>query len=175
MSRKDLYIFAGSHFYIAEKYGTKLKDIILYSGKPYKGKKEIETQSGKYKPDMIDLTSRDEIKLVHQKLMSKKLAAATMIMSNKMISKNLLSKYWEKLQMYDVFEIAVEKGMEKGMEKARREMLLEALSETIGFVPPSIIDSVNKISRTDVLSGLFKQAIKCQNVDQFQKSLQMAM
>jgi len=33
-----------------------------------------------------------------------------MIMSNKLISKELLSKYWEELQMYDIFELAHEKG-----------------------------------------------------------------
>lgn len=225
MSKKHLYRFAGSHFYIAEKYGAKLKDIILCSGNEYKGPTEIQTQSGNYKPDIIDLTNRDgkqrleaikhavdegdtsrllelifiplygkpnyplrsdiivelfefEIKLVNQGILSKRMAAATMIMANKILSKDLLSKNWKELQMYDAFEIAVEKGIEKGIEKGRtdqsKKLLLDLLSETIGFVPPSIMDSVNKISRSDVLDGLFKQAIKCRSVDQFQKSLQIA-
>ncbi|KPA15811.1 hypothetical protein MHK_003950 [Candidatus Magnetomorum sp. HK-1] len=46
-------------------------------------------------------------------ILSKKIAAATIIMSNKMISKDILSKFWEDLQMYDIFEIAIEKGEKK--------------------------------------------------------------
>ncbi|ETR68694.1 MAG: hypothetical protein OMM_04411 [Candidatus Magnetoglobus multicellularis str. Araruama] len=213
--------FVPNALYIVEKYGAKLKDIILCSGNEYKGPTEIQTQSGNYKPDIIDLTNRDgkqrleeikhavdegdtssllelifiplygkpndplrsdiivelfefEIKLVNQGILSKRMAAATMIMANKILSKDLLSKYWEELQMYDAFEIAVEKGIEKGRTDQSRKLLIDLLSETIGFVPPSIMDSVNKISRSDVLDGLFKQAIKCRSVDQFQKSLQIA-
>ncbi|KPA12649.1 hypothetical protein MHK_007142 [Candidatus Magnetomorum sp. HK-1] len=53
--------------------------------------------------------------------------------------------------------------------------IFETLYETIGFVPAAIIDSINKIDRQDVLSGLFRQAIKSRDVNQFQKSLDMAL
>jgi hypothetical protein len=79
--------------------------------------------------------------------------------------------------MYDVFDIAVEKGMEKGMEKGRqeqtRDLLLAVLNNTVGAVPPSVIDSVNNISRCDVLSNLHNYALKCKDLKQFQQSLQL--
>jgi len=77
--------------------------------------------------------------------------------------------------MYDLFEIAKEKGIEKGHKERTRQMLLETLYETIGFVPPAIIDSINKIDRQEVLYGLFKHAFKCNDLSQFQKTLDMAL
>ena len=128
-----------------------------------------------FRKDLIIELLDYEVELVHQEILSKKLAAATMIMSNKIINKELLSKYWEKIQMFDIFEIAMEKGMEKGRQERSREMLLDALSETVGIIPSSMIDSINKISRPEVLSSLMRQAIRCRNVDQFQQSLELAM
>jgi hypothetical protein len=226
MTKADLYRFASSHFFLAKKYEKKLKDIILFSGVPYTGDGFIETLSGKYEPEMINMTDRNgkerlgqikqtvlqgktenllelvfiplygiseddapeelivelldyETSLFHQGLLSKRLVAATMIMSNKVISKDLLNKYWEELQMYDIFELAHEKGMEKGMEKGRtqhaQEVLLDVLNESIGAVPPKIIDSVYQISREDVLNSLVRQAIRCKEINQFQKSLELVM
>jgi hypothetical protein len=225
MSKAHLYRFASTHFFIARKF-KQLTDIILLSGKPYKGDRIINTKSGKYEPDMIDLSGRngkerlDEIKqavargkmddllelvfiplygkpddyvledlieellkyetlLYNQGIFSKRLVAATMIMSNKIISRDLLKKFWEELQMYDIFDIAVEKGMEKGMEKGReqqaRELLMAVLSQSVGAVPPSIIDSVNQISRWDVLSNLHNHALYCKDLNQFQQSLKQVM
>ena len=76
--------------------------------------------------------------------------------------------------MYDIFELAHEKGIEKGMEKGRaqhaQDMLIEVINESIGAVPPKVIDSVYQISREDVLNSLVKQAIRCKEISQFQKS-----
>jgi galactose-1-phosphate uridylyltransferase len=58
--------------------------------------------------------------------------------------------------MYDIFDIAVEKGMEKGREQQARELLMAVLSQSVGTVPSSIIDSVNQISRWDVLRNARK-------------------
>jgi hypothetical protein len=131
-------------------------------------------------PDKLIVELLDyESFLFHQGILSKRLVAATMIMSNKLISKELLNKYWEELQMYDIFELAHEKGMEKGMEKGRaqhaQDMLIEVINESIGAVPPKVIDSVYQISREDVLNSLVKQAIRCKEISQFQKSLNLVM
>jgi hypothetical protein len=222
MVKSDLYRFASSHFFLAKKYEKKLKDIIMFSGVPYTGDRFIETLSGKYEPEMINLTDRNgrerlmkikhsvsqgkveyllelvfiplygssdddvpdklivelldyESFLFHQGILSKRLVAATMIMSNKLISKELLNKYWEELQMYDIFELAHEKGMEKGRAQHAQDMLIEVINESIGAVPPKVIDSVYQISREDVLNSLVKQAIRCKEISQFQKSLNLVM
>ena len=66
-------------------------------------------------PDKLIVELLDyESLLFHQGILSKRLVAATMIMSNKLISKELLNKYWEELQMYDIFELAHEKGKRDG-------------------------------------------------------------
>jgi len=55
----DLYRFASQHFSTAKEWKNKIVDIILISGKKYKGPREIKTQSGQYSPKFIDFTKRD--------------------------------------------------------------------------------------------------------------------
>jgi hypothetical protein len=52
------------HFQAVRQFGINMTDIILISGKPYNGPKELQTQSGTYKPIFIDFTSKDG----HQRL-----------------------------------------------------------------------------------------------------------
>ncbi|MCP4351132.1 MAG: hypothetical protein GY795_37180, partial [Desulfobacterales bacterium] len=59
MTEEDLYRFAYQHFAAAREWKDSLVDIILVSGRPYTGRKEIQTPSGKYAPLIIDLTERD--------------------------------------------------------------------------------------------------------------------
>ncbi|MDM8536696.1 hypothetical protein QUF70_08085 [Desulfobacterales bacterium HSG17] len=58
LRKADMYRFASYHFQLAKQW-PDVKDIILASGKVYKGKKSIKTGSGKYKPIIIDFTKRD--------------------------------------------------------------------------------------------------------------------
>ena len=55
----DMYRFAAYHFLAAEKWGSKLTDIILASGRVYSGDKAIATGSGAYSPTVIDFSERD--------------------------------------------------------------------------------------------------------------------
>jgi len=73
--------------------------------------------------------------------------------------------------MYDIFDIAVEKGR----EQQARELLMAVLSQSVGDVPPSIIDSINQISKWDVLSNLHHYALHCKDINQFQQSLDQVM
>jgi hypothetical protein len=93
------------------------------------------------------------------------------------IDSGIIQNYFgmEDRVMYDIFDIAVEKGMEKGREQQARELLMVVLSQSVGTVPPSIIDSVNQISRWDVLSNLHNHALHCKDINQFQQSLDQVM
>ncbi|MCP4110065.1 MAG: transposase [Desulfobacteraceae bacterium] len=59
MTEDDLYRFAPQHFSAAREWKGNITDIILVSGSPYTGRKEIQTPSGTYAPIFIDLTERD--------------------------------------------------------------------------------------------------------------------
>jgi hypothetical protein len=59
MTEDDFYRFASQHFSAAREWKDSITDIILTSGRPYSGKKEIRTASGTYAPVIIDLTERD--------------------------------------------------------------------------------------------------------------------
>jgi hypothetical protein len=59
MTEDDFYRFASQHFSAAREWKDSITDIILVSGSPYAGKKEIRTASGTYAPLIVDLTERD--------------------------------------------------------------------------------------------------------------------
>jgi hypothetical protein len=59
MSEADMYRFAAYHFLAAEKWGKKLTDIILASGRVCAEDKTIATESGTYSPIVIDFSKRD--------------------------------------------------------------------------------------------------------------------
>jgi len=59
LEKSDMYRFAAYHFLGAKKWGPKLTDIILASGDVYAGEKSVITQSGEYRPLVIDFSRRD--------------------------------------------------------------------------------------------------------------------
>ncbi|MDM8548423.1 hypothetical protein QUF72_00035 [Desulfobacterales bacterium HSG2] len=59
MSEDDLYRFGSQHLSVAREWKDNVTDIILVSGTPYTGRREIRTPSGKYAPTIVDLTERD--------------------------------------------------------------------------------------------------------------------
>ncbi|CAN2039585.1 DUF4351 domain-containing protein [Candidatus Magnetomoraceae bacterium gMMP-15] len=237
MRRSDLFRFASYHFQVAEQW-SNVTDIILASGKVFKGSKIIKTKSGKYKPTVIDLTERDgakrlkeirdavesgnaenllelvfvplygrehgrersilaesvlrlELDLYKREKMSKKLVAATLIMSNKFVDKAILKQIWEEVEMLDIIEVAHEVAYERGVEygihqgkdlglkegkdlgklEYAREMVLEAIEESFGIVPVKIADKVRDISNRDTLKSLHRQAIRCENIEKFEEML----
>ncbi len=64
--------------------------------------------------ELIERVVRFEAELLHQNQISKRLIAATLIMSNKLIDKERLKQLWEVIKMLDIIEIAREKGIEEG-------------------------------------------------------------
>ena len=131
-----------------------------------------------------------ELSLCKRNKLSELILAATLIMSNKILDTETLAQIWRELKMIDIFAYAhekgreegLERGLEKGIEKGHkkglienaREMLITALEETVGIIPEYIATKINEITQKDTLKGLFKQAIKCKDIGQFEQMLTLA-
>ncbi|MDM8550275.1 transposase [Desulfobacterales bacterium HSG2] len=221
MTEKDLYRFASQHFSAAGEWRDDITDILLTSGVPYTGRREIRTPTGTYAPLIIDLTERDgpgrlaeiresldrgdssvllelvflplygkdtdpehsrfvrevlrfEIDLYKQDRMPVLLLAATLIMSNREIDKTTFQELWEEIKMLKIFEYAREMIMEEGRLENAREMLMAVLQESVGAVPGYLADEVMSVSRHDVLKDLVRQAVKCREIEEFEKMLKQA-
>jgi len=59
LKKSDLYRSAGYHFDLAYEYKNKITDIIIISGKSQTNEREIITESGTYKPIIIDLSLKN--------------------------------------------------------------------------------------------------------------------
>ena len=59
LKKSDLYRFAAHHFMAARKWGDGLTDIVLASGDVYAGDKAVATESGVYRPIVVDFSERD--------------------------------------------------------------------------------------------------------------------
>jgi hypothetical protein len=131
------------------------------------------------------------------------LVAATLIMSNKILDKETFNKLWEEIKMIKAFEFAEEigydrginegmskgydrginEGMSKGYDKGINEgalnnakmMLIEILEETLGIVPEYIDKKIQQISSQATLKGLLRQAIKCNNIKDFDQKIALAI
>ena len=132
----------------------------------------------------IDLLKNDQI--------YEKLVIATLVLCNKILDKNALEQYYEEIKnMLKILEIArddglrqgIKKGTEKGKEEGKKEgilqtarkMVIEVLEEKLGVVPGRIIDQIRSVDKDEVLSGLHRQAIRCDNFDTFEGQLRFAV
>ncbi|MDM8516510.1 hypothetical protein QUF76_09940, partial [Desulfobacterales bacterium HSG16] len=71
-------------------------------------------EKGKAKSEIVEQVIRFEAKLMQAKKIPRKLVVATLIMSNKLIDKELLNQLWGDIKMLDILEVAREKGFEEG-------------------------------------------------------------
>ncbi len=74
-------------------------------------------EHGNFRVDLVEQVIRFEIELYKAEMISDKLLAATLIMSNKLLSKERINEIWEEIKMLDIIEIAMEKGEETGFKK----------------------------------------------------------
>ncbi len=133
---------------------------------------------------------RFESQLFHAEKISARLLAATLILSNKLIDKEILVQIWEEVKMLDILEIAREKGIEEGLQKGRtlglqegktlvinamQEMVIATLIERFGPVPASLSESIRAIRNQDTLKGLFHHSLKCAGSQDFETSLQQVL
>ncbi len=72
-------------------------------------------------------------------------------------------------------EIGIQKGHKEGLIEEAQEMLFEALEERFGIVPNYIIKQIHTISLRENLRQLLRQAIRCSNIEDFEKMLLKAM
>jgi len=59
----------------------------------------------------------------------------------------------------------------KGFSNAARDMLLDALEARFGLVPHKLIDQIRTIDQLEMLTSLFKQAMRCPDLHSFKKQL----
>ena len=59
------------------------------------------------------------------------------------------------------------------MKNAKR-MLIDALEETIGVVPEYIENKIQQITSQTALKGLHRQAIRCNDINDFNQKLSLA-
>jgi len=148
-------------------------------------------ETGKARSAIAEEVIRFEAGLYRAEKIPATLPAATLIMSNKIISRERLQEIWEEIKMLDIIEIAEEKGIEKGkmlgiqegkslgiqegkilgILEDRREMVMDALIERFGIAPVHISERIRAVNNTDALKGLFRQVLKCQNIGEFEAVL----
>jgi len=158
---------------------------------PLCGKEDREVRA-----ELAEQVLRFESELFHAGKISSRLMAATLILSNKIIDKERLKSLWEEIKMLDIIEIAREKGIEEGKEiglqegmalgvqegkamgvqegsiQTSREMLTDMLIEKFGAFSLPVTERISAIANPRILKILFKQALKCQNVQEFESAMQ---
>lgn len=136
-------------------------------------------ESGKERSDIAEQVIGFETELFQKKKITIRLLAATIVMANKLIDKDRIRELWEEIKMLDIIDVAKEKGVEEGIVKgktlgiieATRKMLMNALFEKYGIIPPRISDKVKTIENQDTLESLFRQVFRCENMAAFEEIL----
>jgi predicted transposase YdaD len=157
---------------------------------PLYGKERGETRSR-----FVEEVLRFESDLFHAQKISARLLAATLILSNKLIDKQVLYQIWEEVKMLDILEVAREKGIEEGklqglqegklqglqegklqgLQEGMVEMVIEVIVERFGIIPIRLSEQIRSIHNHDALKGLFHQSLQCQSLQDFEKSLQQVL
>ena len=141
---------------------------------------------GKYKGEARSLFVEEVLRFGSELYKAEKiparLLAATLIMSNKMIDKERLKALWKDIRMLDIFEIAREegetiglkKGKDLGLKEGKQEMVIEALIERFELVPARVSEQIRAVRNPDVLRVLFRKAIRCGNLEEFEELMMKA-
>jgi hypothetical protein len=140
-------------------------------------------ETGTARSKLVEEILHFETELYHAEKIPVRLLAATLIMSNKLIDKDRLKDLWEDIKMLDILEIAREKGLEEGLEKGREEgrlqerleMLIDTLIERFGAVHPRILEQIRKTGNPDILKILFRQSLKCKDIQEFEKVIEQML
>ena len=128
--------------------------------------------TGMHRSALVEQVIRFEKELYHDNIISQRLIVATLIMSNKLVEKELLNTLWEEVKMLDILELAQEKGMEKGMVTAMQDFLLDTLIEVCGIGASVVATQIQQLTDPVVLKELHRQAVKCRDLNEFKSLLQ---
>ncbi len=74
----------------------------------------------------------------------------------------------------DIYEEGMQEGIQVGAINKARSVVIGALEERFQIVPVNIIDKVKAIGREEILESLFKQALRCSDIDGFNTVLAKA-
>ncbi len=120
---------------------------------------------------------------------------AILIMSNRIISRELIQEIWEEIKMPDIIETAREKGIQEGLHEGKilgiqegktigiqegkrlgmmeaiQEMIVDDMIEKFDIVPINISEGIRKIRDLNLLKGLHCLALKCQNMAELENLL----
>jgi hypothetical protein len=146
----------------AGTFGRQLELVFL----PLYGK-----ETGKARSMFAEKVLHFEKELYRAEKIPVTLLAATLVMSNKFVDRERLKAFWEEIKMLDIFEIAIDEGKALGILEARRETVSDDLIDRFGVVMPQILDRVKAVQNPDVLKMLHRQALKCQNLQEFESAL----
>ncbi len=144
-------------------------------------------EQGGARVDLVEQVIRFEIELRKAQKISDKLLAATLIMSNKLLSKERINELWEEIKMLDIIEIAMEKGRDEGRDDGRKKgwdegrdegevigiqkMLMALLMEKFSPIPQHTAIQIKKIQDSDVLQSLFRFILKCEDLSELEAAL----
>jgi len=124
-----------------------------------------------------------ELDLLKKDQSYEKLVVLTLIMCNKILDEQTLYDFYEEVKnMLDILDIArkdgeqkgLKKGLNQGMLQNAQEMLMDTLEAKLDIVPPRIVDKIKSIDRVDTLKSLFRHALRCDNVNNFEGKLMLA-
>jgi len=140
--------------------------------------------------EFVEEIIRFEAELLKKDPTKDLLLTATLVMSNKILDNETFDKLWKEIKMIKAFVFAEEKGYDRGYDKGKNEgydkgindgilkttkmMLIDALEETIDVVPEYIENKIQQISSLTALKGLFRQAIRCKDIKDFNQKLALA-
>ena len=66
----------------------------------------------------------------------------------------------------------LKEGLQKGSLLILREVILEALGEKFGEIPPDLSDIVNKVEDKEKLKMFHRLAIRCASLEEYRQMLQ---
>ena len=69
------------------------------------------------------------------------------------------------------FEEGLKQGLQQGLLEEAREMVLEALEERFGLIPPSLVSRIKSIQQREILKSLHRAAIRANNLEEFKMLL----
>lgn len=132
-------------------------------------------EKGKARSGMVEEMLRFDIELFRAEKISDRLLAAALVMSNKMVDKKFFQEHLEVLKMIDVIDFAREHGIEEGRSlgilEACRKMVLNLLLEKFGVIPPELSKKIKRIADQELLEFLFRKALNCGSVREFEDIL----
>jgi hypothetical protein len=76
-----------------------------------------------------------------------------------------------------IYERGLQKGLQEGLQegfKVTQKMLLILLEEKFGIVPGKLINQIHAFNHRKVLRNLFRQTMRCPDLDSFKQLLSKA-